>query len=189
LATLDPQALDIPDAVLNRLTPRLGTFSFADNDRELFRKMAYPAFDVVAAADTAADLSLGVLFHPQRLNRLVELHRRDPANPGLDEIMATTRTTVMGFARDGRQGPIANAVRARLAYALAGLAAGDQSSAVREAASATLDRMRATLSASTQREDQWLADEITRLQTAPRSGPIAIPAPKTLPPGSPIGGQ
>jgi hypothetical protein len=189
LATLDPQALDIPDAVLNRLTPRLGTFSFADNDRELFRKTAYPAFDVVAAADTAADLTLGVLFHPQRLNRLVELHRRDPANPGLDEIMATTRTTVMDFARDGRQGPIANAVRARLAYALAGLAAGDQSPAVREAASATLDRMRATLSASAQREDLWLADEIARLQAAPRPGLTAIPAPKALPPGSPIGGQ
>lgn len=189
LATLDPQALDIPDSVLNRLTPRLGTFSFADNDRELFRKTAYPAFDVVAAADTAADLTLDVLLHPQRLNRLVEFHRRDPANPGIDEIMAATRTAVMVFPRDGRQGEIANAVRARLAYALAELAAGDHPMATRAAADATLDRMQLALAVSVVREDRWLADEISRLQSVPHTGSAAIPAPKALPPGSPIGGQ
>jgi hypothetical protein len=189
LATLDPQALDIPDSVLNRLTPRLGTFSFADSDRELFRKTAYPAFDVVAAADTAADLTLDVLLHPQRLNRLVEFHRRDSANPGIDEIMAATRTTVMGFPRDGRQGEIANAVRARLAYALVELAAGDHPMATRAAAYATLDRMQLALAGSTAREDRWLAGEITRLKSAPHTGSAAIPAPKALPPGSPIGGQ
>ncbi|MGJ8558817.1 MAG: zinc-dependent metalloprotease [Litorimonas sp.] len=189
LATLDPQALDIPDSVLNHLTPRLGTFSFADNDRELFRKTAYPAFDVVAAADTAADFTFDVLLHPQRLNRLVEFHRRDSANPGIDEIMAATRTTVMGFPREGRQGEIANVVRARLAYSLAVLAAGDHPPAIRAAADATLDRMRVSLAAAVEREDRWLADEITRLQTAPRTGSAVIPAPKALPPGSPIGGQ
>jgi hypothetical protein len=189
LTTLDPQALDVPDSVLNRLTPRLGTFSFADSDRELFRKTAYPAFDVVAAADTAADLTLDVLLHPQRLNRVIEFHRRDPANPGIDEIMAVTRTTVMNFERQGRQGEIANTVRARLAYSLAELSGGDNPSAIRAAADATLDRMRVTMAASEVIEDRWLAGEITRLQSAQRTGSAAIPAPKALPPGSPIGGQ
>lgn len=187
LATLDPEALDIPDTVLDRLTPRLRTFSFADNDRELFRGTAYPAFDVTAAADTAADLSFSVLLHPQRLARMAEFHRRDPANPGLDELMAATRTTVMGFPRDGRQGEIANTIRARLAYRLVGLVAGDHPASVRAAADATLDRMQATLSASEDRRDRWLGTEILRLQENPDSLKSLIPAARTLPPGSPIG--
>jgi hypothetical protein len=189
LATLDPAVLDVPNAILERLTPSLQTFSFADNDRELFRKTADPAFDVVAAADTAADLTLDVLLHPQRLNRLAEFHRRDPVNPGLDEVMATIRTTVMGYLRDGRQADIANAVRARLAYALLDLSAGDHSVAVLAAADATLDRMEATLAASDNRTDRWLALEIASLRADPRTLQAAIPAARTLPPGSPIGAQ
>jgi len=189
LSTLDPEALDIPDSVLDRLTPRLGTFSFADNDRELFRKTAYPAFDVVAAADTAANLTFDVLLHPQRLARVVELHRRDPANPGIDEIMAATRTTVMGFSRNGRQGEIANAVRARFVYALAGLAAGDHPVSIRAAAEDTLDRIQLDASRSGQKFDRWLAGEVERLSDADRDIVALIPAPKSLPPGSPIGAQ
>lgn len=187
LSTLDPAALDIPNTVLERLTPRLGTFSFADSDRELFRNTASPAFDVVAAADTAADLTFGVLLHPRRLSRLVEFHRRDAANPGLDEVMARTRTTVMGFARDGRQGEIANAVRARLVYALAGLAKGEHPPAIRAAADITLDRMQLALSLSEDSQDRWLAAEISRLKAASGSLETIIPAAKTPPPGSPIG--
>ncbi|WP_298916591.1 zinc-dependent metalloprotease [uncultured Algimonas sp.] len=187
LDTLDPAALDLPDSVLNVLTPRLGTFSFADNDRELFRGTAYPAFDVTAAADTAADLTFDVLLHPQRLARLVEFHRRDPAYPGIDEVMAATRTAVMGFERDGRQAEIARTVWARFAYALAGLAAGDHPPAIRAASDATLDRMAAQLAASGDRTDRWLADEIDRLQDSPRDIAALIPDPQALPPGSPIG--
>lgn len=188
LATLDPEALDIPDSVLERLTPRLGSFSFADSDRELFRNTASPAFDVVAAADTAADLTFNVLLHPQRLSRLVEFHRRDSANPGIDELMVRTRNTVMGYSTEGRTGEIAHAVRARLAYSLAELAAGEHPPAVRAASETTLDRMRDTLSVSDDRRDRWLADEITRLQSADRPLSEIIPEAKALPPGSPIGG-
>lgn len=187
LATLDPAALDIPDSVLERLTPRLQTFSFADSDRELFRRTAYPAFDVTAAADTAADLSLSVLLHPQRLARMVEFHRRDPANPGLDELMAATRTTVMRFPKEGRTAAIADTVRARLAYRLVGLTHGDHPPAVRAAADVTLERMQTTLSGSTDPTDRWLADEIDRLKASPSDAASLIPSPKTLPPGSPIG--
>lgn len=187
LATLDPAALDIPDSVLTRLTPRLGSFSFADNDRELFRKTAYPAFDVTAAADTAADLTFNVLLHPTRLARMVELHRRDPANPGIDELMAQTRTTVMGFDRRGRQQEIANAVRARFAYTLAGLAAGEHPPAIRAASEDTLRRLRDTLILSNERRDRWLSGEIDRLLDADRDVAALIPEPQMLPPGSPIG--
>lgn len=187
LSTLDPAALDIPDTVLNRLTPRLGSFSFADSDRELFRASAYPAFDVVAAADTAADLTFDALLHPRRLSRLVEFHRRDASNLGIDELMVRTRNAVMGFPREGRQGEIANAVRARFAYALVELLSSDHPPAVKAAADLTLDRLRATLTLSNDRTDQWLADEIERMKAAPRSAKSLIPAPKLLPPGSPIG--
>ncbi|GLQ20676.1 zinc-dependent metalloprotease [Algimonas porphyrae] len=187
LATLDPEALDIPDSVLARLTPRLGSFSFADSDRELFRQTASPAFDVTAAADTAADLTFDVLLDARRLARIAEFHRRDAANPGLDELMAQTRTTVMGFSRDGRQADIANTVRARFAYALADLAAGEHPPIIRAAAEETLGRMQLEASLSGTVFDRWLTREIERLLDAERDVAALIPDPQTLPPGSPIG--
>lgn len=187
LATLDPEALDIPDSVLARLTPRLGSFSFADSDRELFRQTASPAFDVTAAADTAADLTFDVLLDARRLARMAEFHRRDAANPGLDELMAQTRTTVMGFSRDGRQADIANTVRARFAYALADLAAGEHPPIIRAAAEETLGRMQLEASLSGTVFDRWLTREIERLLDAERDVAALIPDPQTLPPGSPIG--
>ncbi|MEM9599553.1 MAG: zinc-dependent metalloprotease [Pseudomonadota bacterium] len=187
LTTLEPEALDIPDPVLDRLTPRLGTFSFADNDRELFRKTAHPAFDVTAAADTAADLTFDVLLHPQRLARLVEFHRRDASYPGIDELMAQTRTTVMGFERDGRYAAIANTVRARFAYALASLVAGDHPPAIRAAAEETLGRILLETSVGGTAFDSWLTREVERLLAAERDVAALIPDPQPLPPGSPIG--
>ena len=111
LETIDPQALDLSDKVLSHLTPRLGSWSFADNDRELFRKTAYPAFDTISAAETAADLTFDVLLHPQRAARLVEFHRRDRAYPSLDYVLETTTDRVLGASERGRTGEIAFAIK------------------------------------------------------------------------------
>ncbi|MGB6231488.1 MAG: zinc-dependent metalloprotease [Litorimonas sp.] len=187
LATVDPAVLDIPDAVLSKLTPRLGTFSFADNDRELFRKTAYPAFDVTAAADTAADLTFGVLLHPQRLARLAEFHRRDPANPGLDEVMATIREAVMASEMDGRTGDIAFAVQTRFAAALIGVLRGDGSAVVKASANETVDRLLSDLYRRPDSRSRWLADQLAHSREHDDGGLMAIPDAPALPPGSPIG--
>ncbi len=187
LSTLDPEALDLSDAVLSRLTPRLGSFSFADSDRELFRSTAAPAFDVVAAADTASSLTFGALLHPQRAARLVEFNRRDAANPSLDDVLETTRRQVLRPA-SGRRAEIAQAVRTRYAYALMDLSSNAQATpVVRAHAETELGTLSRALSRSNRAENVWLSREITRFLDRPASASApVVPAP-ALPPGSPIG--
>jgi hypothetical protein len=109
----------------------LGSFSFADSDRELFRKTAYPAFDTVAAAGTAAEVSFDALLHPQRAARLVEFHRRDRANLGLEDMLSTINRRVLRQRGQGRTAAIADVVRARYAYGLMDLADSDDGSLAR----------------------------------------------------------
>ena len=188
LATVEPDALDLPDALLERLTPRLTSYSFADSDRELFKATAGPAFDVTAAADTAASLTFDALLHPQRLARLAEFHRRDPENPGVDEVLKTIRDAVMNNPDDPRLMGIAETVRARFAAKLAETANGDSVLPVKAAAGDVLGGMALEMSVSTRsKSDQYLAEMI--LDSMEAGEPIVVPVsePARLPPGSPIG--
>ena len=87
LMTIEPARLDLSDDVLALLTPGISNYTLADSDREQFERVAGPAFDVSSAADTAAALTFDVLLAPERVARLIEFHRRDPANPGADAVL------------------------------------------------------------------------------------------------------
>jgi hypothetical protein len=189
LETIDPQALDLSDKVLSHLTPRLGSWSFADNDRELFRKTAYPAFDTISAAETAADLTFDVLLHPQRAARLVEFHRRDRAYPSLDYVLETTTDRVLGASERGRTGEIAFAIKSRYAFALMELAGSEGSPAVQAAANTALTEVATVLGRSSGSKNTWLLGRIEAFfsRAAPEANPVT-PA-KALPPGSPIGSE
>lgn len=187
LATLDPAALDISDETLQYLTPSLGSWSFADSDRELFRKTAYPAFDVVAAADTAAELTFEALLHPQRAARLVEFNRRDARNPALEEVLRTTRRQVLSGPKAGRTAEIAQAVRARYAYALMELLQADTSAVISARVDAELGQYAKALTSSGGDANQWLAREIQRFLERPAVTDAAVIPAKQRPPGSPIG--
>lgn len=187
LDTVTPEVLDIPDSVLAHLTPRLGTFSFADNDRELFRSSAGAAFDVVAAADTAAGLSFAALLHPERAARLVEFHRRDIRNPSLEEVLRTMRRRVLSAPGEGRTEEIGQAVRNRLAYAMMDLASADATPAVKARVDASLREYASDLRRTSTDTDLWLVGEINRFLDRPAPAASASAAVKTLPPGSPIG--
>ncbi len=189
LETLDPKALDISDEVLAHLTPRLGSYSFADSDRELFRKTAYPAFDTLSAAETAADLTFDVLFNPQRAARLVEFHRRDADNLSLDEVMDRTRRKIMGFSTRGRTGEIAQTVRAQYAYALMALADSDASPAVTSSTDIALRELATSLRVLNDERSTWIAERITAYRARPLTATSPVTPAKALPPGSPIGSE
>ena len=90
LATLDPATLDLPESLLGSLPPP--AFEYPPH-REFLGSGTKPAFDALGAAATAADLAIGTLLPPERLARLVDFHRRDPAMPGPAEVLAAiTRT-------------------------------------------------------------------------------------------------
>lgn len=66
---LDPKFLQLPENISKLIPPRPAGYNFT---RELFNKRTGLAFDVLAPAETAADLPLSFLFNTQRLNRMAQ---------------------------------------------------------------------------------------------------------------------
>ncbi len=187
LRTLNPKALDIKDETLALLTPNLVSYSIADSDRELFRRTAYPAFDVSAAADTAADLTFDVLLDKRRAARLVEFKRRDSRNLGLMDMLNTTREYVMRRPSAGRTGEIAKAVQARFVFALMDLAESDAAPGVKARADRMLRLLRGDLRAKGSGHGSWLVSLIDAYLERPAKAKDTAVKPKPLPPGGPIG--
>lgn len=187
LKTLEPAALDIDDATLALLTPSLVSYSFADSDRELFRRTAYPAFDVTAAADTAADLTFDVLLNTRRAARLIEFKRRDRTMLGFDDVLDATRKKVMSASTAGRKGEIANAVQTRFAYALMDVIGGNATPAVKAEASQALRQLARNVRQSGSSHGRWLAEEVQRFDDRPVTPAEPVTKAQALPPGGPIG--
>lgn len=73
LKTIDVNTLKIDDDIAELLLPRPA----GDNqDREIFTSRSGVTFDTASAVEAAADLSLSLLLHPHRMNRLSEQHAR-----------------------------------------------------------------------------------------------------------------
>jgi len=121
MATLAPAELDTPE----KLLPLLSGGQSGETDRqhviEVFAGMGGPVFDPLVAADVAAGVTLDPLLAPDRLTRLVDQHRRDPAQPGVGEVVDTLLATVFAPA-SGRQAEIARRVRWRTVLNLAAAA-------------------------------------------------------------------
>lgn len=187
LETLDPAELDIPDSVLEYLSPSLMSWSIADSDRELFKKTAYPAFDVVAAADTAAGLTFDVLLNSRRAARMVEFHRRDGANPGFGDMLSMIKRKVMTAPVSGRQGEIARTIQSRYAYALMELMSGEATPAVKARAKNALSEVLRDFSRRNSDHADFMTSEIRRFESRPAKTASTVTAEQALPPGSPIG--
>ena len=84
LETLSPSVLDLPDETLRKLLPRPNGY---EANREMFTSRTAPAFDALGAAATAADMTIRALLQPARAARMVDYHRRNPAQPGFDDLL------------------------------------------------------------------------------------------------------
>jgi hypothetical protein len=84
LRTITPGFLAIDERILALIPPRPPDF---DDVRELFPRKTGSTFDPLAAAETAAGISVALILNPARASRLVEYHARNSANPGLEEII------------------------------------------------------------------------------------------------------
>jgi Met-zincin/Domain of unknown function (DUF5117) len=146
LSTLDPTALDLPEPVLALLLPRPPG---EPPNRELFAGRTAPAFDPLGAAATAADMTVDLLLQPQRAARLVDLHRRQPALPGLEEVLAALVEKAFGGPQpaDERRREVRRAVQWAVAEGLLELARSPEASA-----------------AVVARTDDALRDLVTRLR-------------------------
>jgi hypothetical protein len=69
LSCMKPDVLRLPEGLAAMIPPRPAGY---DTNRELFRKRTGLVFDPMAAAETAADMPLYFLFHPERTSRLAQ---------------------------------------------------------------------------------------------------------------------
>ena len=121
LATLDPAVLDLHDSLIEQLSQGRDTIDDRQFDVEVFGGPGAPAFDLGAAADAAADITLGALLAPSRLERLADQGGRDPGQLTLAETLNRTIETVFpqGGSGPGRTGMLRRRVQARLVVKLA----------------------------------------------------------------------
>ncbi len=84
VATLDAQALTLPESLLALLPPRPPGYAAT---RESFPTRTGLVFDPQGAVASAAELSTSLLFEPTRAARLAEYKSRDSTLPGLDEVL------------------------------------------------------------------------------------------------------
>ena len=92
LKTLSPETLTLPESLLQMMPPRPPGLR---KTAESFPSETGLTFDMVATAESAADLTYQVLFDPARASRIVQYHMRvPPSSPSLREMMeAVSKTT------------------------------------------------------------------------------------------------
>lgn len=195
LRTLSPAQLDTPERLMPLFSSGWSGASDRQFDIEVFASREKPLFDPLAAADTGAEVTLTALLTPERLNRLYDQHRRDPAQLGSGEVVDRLIATV--FARpapdEGRLAAIRREVETRTWVSLIeaerspGLSR-DVAAQIDQRILAALERGRheTGLDAEEQAHRAYLArlvsdrHELERLLKQPEHGPA-------VPPGMPIG--
>ena len=187
--TLSVETLVLPESLLKIFPPRPPGF---ERTRESLPAHTGMTFDPIAAAESAADLTLGVLFDRERAARLVEYHAR--ANtPSLAEVI----DAALNISRPGPPAPGAHqaaieaevqaAVYARTVEALLTLAADPNASVeVRAITYAKLEDLRRRSDANAPLE-AYLIHRIKQFQDDPAKFVAAKPI--EAPPGMPIGDE
>jgi len=187
LKTLSAETLTLPEGLLNLLPPRPPGF---DRTRESLPSQTGLTFDPIAAAESAADLTLATLFNPERTARLVEYHAR-AHTLSLDEVIdaalqaSKPAQLASAAAHPDMSAEIQSAVYARTVEALLTLAANPADSIeVRAITYAKLNEVKRR-SDSNSPLDAYLVHRIQQFQTDPAKFVVAKPI--EAPPGMPIG--
>lgn len=84
LKTIEADFLAIPEEILKIIPPKPLGYG---RDREHFKSRTGPTFDPLAAAESAADQTLSLIFNVQRATRIVENHARAAEQPGLEDVL------------------------------------------------------------------------------------------------------
>lgn len=192
LKTLAPQALAVPQSLLNMIPPRPPEYP---SSKENFTRRTSPAFDSLAPAEAAADIVMGLLLQPERAERMIEYHARDANNPGFDELLDEVMTTTWkASATPGYNGAIQRTVNSVVLSHLMSLAADEHaSSQVRAVALLKLDELKKWLTSQenllkdvpTRAEFFFAKNQIDHFEKNPTE--VHGIAPATPPAGDPIG--
>ncbi|MCC6368800.1 MAG: zinc-dependent metalloprotease [Bryobacterales bacterium] len=191
LSTIQPEALTLPERILQLLPPP--AFGFP-RTREYFPSRTGLTFDPLSAAESAADMTVGLMLNTERAGRLVQYSARDSANPGLAEVLdRLIGATWERAPGKGLRAEVARIVDEVVLHRMMELSVDDKGSPqVRAIAAAKLEQLQAWLSKTAVTDDPnqrahfaQAARRIARFQTDPK--PSSLPKRSEPPPGMPIG--
>lgn len=190
LKTVDPQALTLPERLLQAIPPR--PFGYPKT-RETFAGHTGLTFDPLGAAESAANITMRLIFHPHRAARLIEYQARDAKMPGLAEVTDKVLAATWKRPRTGGlSSEVQRVVDMAALYHLISLAAKETSSAqARAIAGRKIDELRLFLGRpgeadpSQRAHQQFALSQIKKWKENPKE--LNLPRPATPPPGQPIG--
>jgi hypothetical protein len=189
LKTLDPEFLAVPERILEMIPPP----AYRYDEGEVFPRATGLLFDPLTAADVAADFTASLIFHPERMARLVEYGSRSEEYPGLDDVLdrVLERTWYAARPATGYLAQVQEvAQRSVLDTLLQEGSSADNPARVRAVLAEKLYALAARLESETgpaaTAHRKLAVEDIRRWQNRPEG---TIPRPKTppLPAGDPIG--
>ena len=124
LKTLDAEVIAVPKDKLDLFPPRAIGFS---RSRESFKGRTGVSFDALSVAETAADMTLELLLHPERASRLIQQKSLDKNQMGLQEVLDETIKGTFDLShRDDYEQEVQNTINFRVLYHMMNLAAHDE---------------------------------------------------------------
>ncbi len=192
MLTISPRELALPQSVIDSIPPRPSGYG---RGRETFPRMTGGAFDPIAPALTAADMTIGFMLETDRAARLVTQQAIDPSLPGLDNVLDRLMLTVFEApTTNAYEAEIKRGVERVLASHLMRLAEAAPMAQVRALATSRLRAIEQGRvgAVAGQASPAWtahrelLANDAKRFLERPYDAmrPATIPDP---PPGAPIG--
>ncbi len=193
LETLGPEALDIPESVLQLLLPRPAGYG---RNREMLAGATDPTFDALSAAGTAADMTVAALLQSERAARMVDQHRRDESQPDFSEVLqAIVDSAFAHSSENGRLAEIRRRVQEVVVLRLMALSRDPRASGAVRARddwqlNQVLERLEGLEGSATADgvHAAYLSQMIRRHQNRSAEDVVIPPAALPLPPGDPIGG-
>ncbi|MBT8280618.1 MAG: zinc-dependent metalloprotease [Muriicola sp.] len=184
LQTLDATVIAIPREKLTLFPPRAIGHG---RTRESIDGKTGVSFDALSATETAADMTLGFLFHPERASRLIQQKSLDPSQMGLKELFdAVIEGTINNSHKDSYHQAVQNTINYRVLMHLMNLAAHkDVHPRVNALANASLLELQSRLKSSGDPDAREMARRIDDFNED-RDEFKVITSPK-IPDGSPIG--
>jgi hypothetical protein len=131
LDALEPDALAIPDHILDLMAPKAFGYS---SDEWFFGSKAAPAFDQIGAARTIATMTVSNILAPQRIARLVAFNARDSESPAPEEVIARVIERTWGAPRTGPRAAFRRVVQRVVVDELIDLAANENATVESRAA-------------------------------------------------------
>ncbi len=191
LQTISVDNLRLPESLLGEISPR--SFGYP-RSRETFQSRTGPAFDYLAAVETAASVPFSFIFNADRFNRLMTFKARSSDQPGVDKVLEAVVSAVwMNPSSDRLDRTFQKVVEMEMLKQLMRLAIHDRAyPEVAAKAYQSLDNIKTYAKGRTSRktnEDgvyyQYVINEIDRFLDEP--GEYKVPDPIKAPDGSPIG--